>query len=193
MKRIILFLAICIVSIPNHVSGADDPYASRRAYEGQLYDTIVYDPHSKSYFELVKRQAGFSDAWQFARTRSFKGVRGHLATIRSRETWEFLLQTLRPRGNETWIGLRMACRGRTLIWVDGKKLDRRKDYANWGSAWHYKREYRPCKGRDAYGGVVLNTLQRAGYSGKAIKWFVIEPGHGVMDMLIEYPTRGKRE
>lgn len=91
------------------------------AAEGPFPSTPVYNPHSRSYFQLF---ADNSDpgTWDAARTRagakSYKGVRGRLAVVDSAETHEFVLRTfdLTRRKWSVWIGLRYWCNAHLLQW-----------------------------------------------------------------------------
>lgn len=175
------------------VTGGVDPYEAKRSYGGVLYDTPVYDPISKSYFELIKTPGPahtYRGAMKFAKMKKFKGIRGRLAIIRSRETQQFLNRTLRPK-SEAWIGLRMFCHRRVLFWSDGKIHNRRKGYVNWGPKWHYAKDFQPCKRGQKYAGVTLAPIGQAGYAGKGLRWFAIAPTHGVKIAIIEYPTGGQ--
>ena len=191
MKKIRIFLTIFIFSFVGTAHGQVDPYKAKRGYKGVLFNTPVYNPRSKSYFEMVafgqKGQASpgrsYGGAMKFAARRKFKGVRGRLAIIRSKETQKFLIRTFKPRG-ETWIGLRMYCRGRVLFWVDGRRLDRSKDYRNWGRNWFKKGYYVPCNPSSSskYAGIILGNIKGV------VRWIAIEPAHYVRRGFIEYPT-----
>lgn len=185
-RAVLAFLAVACL-LANSAQSQERDLDSLRSYRGYLFDVAVYDPYSKSYFELRHNPAGgrhvanWSEADRIARSKSYKGVRGRLAIIRSREANDFILKTFKPP-NETYIGLRMACsEGFKLIWVDGKILSR-KDYQNWGRMWHYPDAYLPCRGRAKYGGVVYNRLE-----GRP-RWYVIAPAHATVAFLVEYPT-----
>lgn len=184
---------LMIVALP--ARGEIDPYKSLRTHYTDLFNVKVYNSHSKSYFEMKRGTivSKFQTARAYARSQSFKGVRGRLAVIDSKETQQFISRIFQPY-TETWIGLRLTCRPRRLIWITGKEIDRAKDYTNWGAQWHYERKYLPCKGSSRTGGDRFNSL----FAGIAlypfrgvIRWWAIAPGHGVRRALIEYPT-GKR-
>ncbi len=189
-RAVLAFLAVACL-LANSAQSQERDLDSLSSYRGYLFDVPVYDPYSKSYFELGNnpagggsRVAGWPTADRIARSKSYKGVRGRLAIIRSREANDFILKTFKPP-NETYFGLRMACsEGFKLIWVDGKILSR-KDYQNWGRMWHYPYRYLPCTGTGAnakYGGVVYNRLE-----GRP-RWYVIAPLHATVAFLVEYPT-----
>ncbi len=189
-RAVLAFLAVSCLLV-NSAQSQERAFDSLRDYGGRLFDVPVYDPYSKSYFELRNTPAGggtrvanWPTADRIARSKSYKGVRGRLAIIRSREANDFILKTFKPP-NETYIGLRMACsEGFKLIWVDGKILSP-KDYQNWGRMWHYPDSYLPCRGdgiNSKFGGVVYNRLE-----GRP-RWYVIAPAHATVAFLVEYPT-----
>ena len=112
--------------------------------QGPVFDKPIYDPASKSYFELVAvtaLQAGaakvgmvpeapWDKAAAFAAGRVFKGTKGRLAVVKSQETHEFLMQNLRP-AYPAFIGLRYYCKERRLEWITGES-----HAANGFKAWH---------------------------------------------------------
>ena len=167
-------------------------YEARRSYGGVLFNTPIYDPATRSYFELIETRGGasYGRALRAARKRTYKGVRGRLAVIRSQTTQQLINRVFRPDG-EAWIGLRLFCSRRVLLWSDGQRLDKREDYVNWGPQWHYASTYMPCKGRDKYAGVTLSPIRQAGYAGTGLRWFAIAPRHAVSYSIIKYPTGGR--
>ena len=116
-----------------------------------LFNTPVYNPHTKSYFLLVKVKPDEFDPgsegnrWRFAEEYAehhvFKGVRGRLAVIKDLETTAWVETTFRP-GAEAWIGLRYVCNERQLEWTDGTYF-RPGDFQLWTKYW-YQSEERPC-------------------------------------------------
>ncbi len=82
----------------------------------------------------------------------------------------------------------MYCPNRSLLWADGRKHSRGKDYANWGPRWHYPKKYLPCKGGQKFAGVTLAPNNQVGYSGKSLRWFAISARHANPHFIIEYPT-----
>jgi hypothetical protein len=101
--------------------------------QGPVFEKPIYDPASKSYFELVRvtpaqqehhkvgmvPEASFERAAAFAAGRAYKGTKGRLAVVKSQETHEFIMQNLRPPGY-AFIGLRYYCKERTLRWINGE-------------------------------------------------------------------------
>ena len=193
VAAIVFILLLGKIAYAAHPNGDDaDSYKQLRNYEGALVNKPIYDPASKSYFELLEIKGGvpYGRAVRIARSKIFNGIRGRLATIRSKETQHRLDSTLRPDG-EAWIGLWMFCSGRVLLWSDGKNFRKGKDFVNWGPVWHYTKSYIPCKSGDKYAGVTLAPVDKAGYVGKGLRWFAIAPSHAVAYLIIEYPTGGK--
>jgi hypothetical protein len=112
--------------------------------QGPVYGKPMYDPASKSYFELVKvtsQQAPgsaspalpFDKAVHAATGRSFHNTPGRLAIIRSQDTHMFIMQNLRPN-EDTWIGLRYLCKTRTLMWANGQPL-KKGEFTAWHAQW----------------------------------------------------------
>ena len=52
MKNIVSYAFLALFLLTSSTVGATDPYKSSREYRGDLFDIKVYDPHSKSYFEM---------------------------------------------------------------------------------------------------------------------------------------------
>ena len=187
-SRIATLLLLVLFWFPTITYGQSDLYRTLRNNRGELFDTNVYDPHSKSYFGLYRIQSGsYENANNYARSRTFKGVRGRLAVVRSKETQNFIVRTFRPP-DETWIGLRMFCQSRKLRWVTGEDLVRGKHFTNWGRRWHYDDKYPPCKGggiNSLFAGIALVR----DYS--VVRWWAIAPAHFTTSLLIEFPTKGR--
>ena len=119
LGRLILVVTFLSFAFAPATRGETDPYESKRDYYGDLFDVKVYDPHSKSYFEMKRgwRVGRYQQAFAFARSQSYNGIRERLAVIQSKQTQKFINRTFRPF-TETWIGLRLRCRPRGLIWVN---------------------------------------------------------------------------
>jgi hypothetical protein len=111
----------------------------------ELVDSPVYDPVSKSYFEMVDGlkiyhgyQAHEGPNWtqanDFARARVFGGARGRLAVIKSVATHDFLKQTFQPQ-TYVWIGLRYMCANHQLLWANGETFAR-GDFGAWDQRWN---------------------------------------------------------
>ena len=91
-----------------------------------LYDTPVYNPDTKSYFELAPVPVGYSvravnspeASWaasqRLASQRVFKNVRGRLAIVKTKQVNDFLRKVFKP-DKAAWIGLRyLLCYGRLM-------------------------------------------------------------------------------
>lgn len=120
----------------------------------ELLNVPVYDPRTKSYFEMADGAHGlvrgtgvdhegpnWREAYGFAQARSYKGVRGRLALVKDFETHEFLLGTFKPT-TYVWIGLRYWCQARRLEWSDGKMLAP-GSFQAWDKRWD---DSNACKG-----------------------------------------------
>jgi Lectin C-type domain len=118
-----------------------------------IFDTPIYDPEAKRYFELVNatpppgtpypRNEGFDwdGAAADAAKHTFKGVQGRLAVIDAIEVHEFLLRNFRP-DSEAWIGLRYWCTRHKLEWSNGQFMDPGAFNA-WAEEWN--RDMFTCK------------------------------------------------
>lgn len=120
-----------------------------------LLETPVYNPHTKSYFVLVKvgpvdtntgiAGSEYGNFWftaqEHAQEHVFKGVHGRLAVVRDLDTTLWVETTLRPP-DEVWIGLHYICNGRQLQWTDGTYF-RPGDFQLWSTQW-WQSEGHPC-------------------------------------------------
>ncbi len=88
------------------------------------YGPVVYNPHTKSYFQLYRdnHPGRWSDALKRAKTKFYNGVSGRLAHVEDMETHEFLIESLglRHEAEPIWIGLRYWCRFRMLQWTSDR-------------------------------------------------------------------------
>lgn len=112
-----------------------------------LLETPAYNPHTKSYFVLVKVEANDTDSniggseygnfWstaeEHAQEHVFKGVHGRLAVVRDLDTTIWVETTLRPP-DEVWFGLRYLCKKRQLQWTDGSYF-RSGEFQLWPVHW----------------------------------------------------------
>jgi hypothetical protein len=110
-----------------------------------LLNTPVYNPQTKSYFELytpdLKKVRAYKDiyglswraAWRLAPKLEFHGVKGRLAVVKSHAVSEFLKDTFKP-DEEAWIGLRYWCKFHKLQWVTGD-VWKPGDFSLWGRVW----------------------------------------------------------
>jgi hypothetical protein len=156
----------------------------------------MYDPASKSYFELVRvtpaqqeahkvgmvPETSFAKAAQFAAGRAFKGTRGRLAVVKTRETHEFIMTNLRPN-TYTFIGLRYFCKQRQLRWINDEIHP-----ANGFKAWHQNWD----QGDSKY---CLNSTNGPWWMGVAytgvgdgFRWVARGSAKNWNLYLVEYPT-----
>jgi len=150
-----------------------------------------YDAESKSYFELRAyssiRPPGRTWANLGAQVKklTFKGVRGRLAIIRSRETHDFVQREILKKTDKhvtaVWIGLRLFCRGMKLMWVDGH-VRRRGDFAVWNRQWFRNKDITCMTSNFQYMPVSY------GQSGSNWRWQASGPIKNFPHVLVEYPT-----
>lgn len=181
MFRLILHLMFCLMLMA--------PFAGQ-AHAEALYGKPVYNPETKSYFELVRAGAdqGGRKVWldmeAFARMKMFKGVHGRLAKVKSPTVNFFLMSEFRP-DKMTWIGLRMDCRTGQWAWSDGEPFER-GSYSNWHPTkwtWNFGNDPREiCSGNPAFVSVAYYPIQ------ESFRWMVKRAGKGYSSMLVEYPT-----
>ena len=171
-----------------HVSYKDDYMMT-----GSVVDP-VYNPHTKSYFELRWATKGRRWRWVYSEAISmtFKGVPGRLAIINDLETHSFVQSNFRIVA-PTWIGLRYQCGDQSLRWVNGGTSDKSSF-----SAWHYKwarlddircgsfSHYASKTGENfpAHMGVSYVPLGQ----GKSSLWQASGPDKEYDFFLVEYPT-----
>lgn len=128
------FLLTCLVGLAFAATvGQSDGLAS------EALTGVLYEPSSGSYFELHRVKDGFGktrwrDVNKFVEGRLYKGIRGRLAVIKTRQTHEFVRKNFRFR-LPTWIGLRYMCSNRSLVWVTGERVNRGSDFQIWDRSW----------------------------------------------------------
>jgi hypothetical protein len=152
-----------------------------------VYNKPIYDPASKSYFELVKLTKGddadhylpsmnWSNAEAFARRRAYKGALGRLATIKAGDTHFFILTSLRP-STFTWIGLRYSCDTQKFRWSDGTALV--EEFQAWHATWNQSGE--SCL-KGSFMGVAYTPIS------DGFRWVAKGRAKLYTDLLVEYPT-----
>lgn len=155
-------------------------------------DPPVYNPVSKSYFQLLthtSRRGVWGEALEQARAQVFKGVRGRLAVVDTPETHEFIMKQF-DVSNPMWIGLRYWCSFRMLEWV-GLRPYSPTDPGHF-HLWHpqWARNGQEClpnsRGPRAYMGVYYQPLGK-----QAARWQAARPGKGFGLLLVEFPTGEK--
>ena len=152
---------------------------------------IVYDPSSGSYFEFIRYELhSSSSTWGRVRAtvnkRTYKGIRGRLAVIKTRATHEFLRKNLGIT-MDAWIGLRYHCASGKLVWVTGEILRRGVDFEIWHSRWHYESR-NVCGDFDGTENIKYLPVFYANLNGR-LYWRASGPGHYMTGAIFEYPTR----
>ncbi|MFQ5535037.1 MAG: C-type lectin domain-containing protein [Sphingomonadales bacterium] len=158
-----------------------------------LYGKPIYNPETRSYFELVRahESEGGKKRWfemeRFARAKIFKGVQGRLAKVKSASVNFFLMENLRP-DEASWIGLYLDCSSGKWAWSDGEAFAR-DGYTNWHpTKWDYAYGNDPnkiCDGNSPYAAVAYYPIQ------DSFRWFIKRKGKGYDTMIVEYPTGGE--
>ena len=123
----------------------------------------IYDPVSKSYFQLFNDNK-HPGTWAAARVRAeskiYKRIRGRLAEVRNPEIHEFILNhfDIKSERVDVWIGLRYWCKLRMLQWGRSKPFS--PSEPNQFRAWHAVWQRHP----DLPGGVCgMTASSSAGY------------------------------
>lgn len=160
-----------------------------------ITNTPVYNPQTRSYFELVPVSAAegdggiagvlpgmyWSSAQAAAERRVFKGVHGRLAVVRDLQTTEWVEATFQPP-SEIWIGLRYLCNIRQLQWSDGTYF-KRGDWQIWDRHWYQGIGGTFCRSQEAdWAGV---TLDRNGLGVHWVSWGFAKTFE---NYLVEFPT-----
>ena len=156
-------------------------------------EKIVYDPASKSYFQLHsfslsesrggEANGNWNDAQRVANNLSFKGVSGRLAIVKTPEVHDFLLRNFRSIGaNVAWIGMKVDCKSMKAYWTDGTPVDKQAF-----NAWDLKRWYRTnvnCMQNTsiAWMGVYYEPAE------DGFRWQASGPQKAFRHMFVEYPT-----
>jgi hypothetical protein len=143
----------------------------------------IYNPHTKSYFELridLPRPPNWTTAVRYARTKFFKQTRGRLAVVKDIDTHSFLRANFQLH-EEAWIGLRYYCSFRKLVWADGTEHPRSK-FKIWA-----KKRYRTnvnCRRQPGLGFMPIYYLPNA----KGYKWQASGPEKYFPSYFVEYRT-----
>ena len=195
MMRITGYLSVCFRRIL--VFGlfwilCDNPV---RAAEGPFPLTPIYNPSSKSYFQLFGDNHHPGN-WEAARTRaamkSFKNVRGRLAVIDSVETHKFVLQTfdLTRRKVAVWIGLRYWCKTHLLQWDSSRPFS--PSDAGYFRIWHARWSRNDETKGDA---CQFTGSRRSGFApiyyrtiGASTRWQAVGAAKFFPHYLVEFPT-----
>ncbi len=144
----------------------------------------VYNEATKSYFSLGRVPSG-QTKWRrariMARSMSFHGVQGRLATVDSAATMKFIRDNFEIN-NSVWIGGRIICKGSKLLWESGK-IQKKGDYSRWHRQW-YRRGDIKCPRVDYM--PLYITAEREGFY-----WRASGPEKGFNPILVEFRT-GKK-
>ncbi|WP_299614801.1 C-type lectin domain-containing protein [Pelagibius sp.] len=155
-------------------------------------DPPIYNPASKSYFQLLTTTGGqgyWGSALEQARAQVFKGVRGRLAVVDTSETHEFIMKQF-DMSNPIWIGLRYWCSFRMLEWVGLRPYSPTDPghFHQWHPQW--ARHGQGCvpgsSGPRAYMGVYYQPLGK-----QTARWQAARAGKGFSLYLVEFPTGEK--
>lgn len=186
MKRLLIAAGISIL-----VSGG-------ASAEGVKYNQLVYNPETKSYFELHRPKgqvtaAGivWPEASKIAAGENYGGVRGRLAVVKTAATDRFLRETFNS-STAAWIGLRYWCGFKKLQWVTGE-IHALNKFQRWAATWNIKGRNRalssmraecPARaGRTSYFlGIHYWNLE------SGFKWNANSLNTGLNALFIEYPT-----
>ena len=143
----------------------------------------IYNPHTKSYFELridLPRPPNWTTAVRFARTKFFKRTRGRLAVVKDLDTHSFLKANFELH-EEAWIGLRYYCSFRKLVWSDGTEQPRRA-FKIWAKKW-YRTDVN-CRRQPGLGFMPIYYLP----NNKGFRWQASGPQKFFPSYFIEYRT-----
>ena len=156
----------------------------------------VYNPQTKSYFELRNDLFGNNHGWtnakQAAEKLQFKGVRGRLAVVDSLQTHQFLVKNFNLEA-ETWIGLRFWCKYKKLQWVNGK-IHPRDAFNHWDPRWYrYYGSSDPNLQFCRTSGTIESGYMPVYYlpAEKGYRWQAVGSAKGFRHYLVEFPTGGE--
>ena len=91
----------------------------------ESYGPVIYNPHTKSHFQLFRdniHPGRWVSAHARAKTKYYKGVAGRLAHVEDLETHQFLIENLGLKNEKQpiWIGLRYWCALKMLQWTSDR-------------------------------------------------------------------------
>lgn len=163
----------------------------RKGGYGGVFNQPVYNPATKSYFELVGGKIPLR--WWYARLaarrRVWKGVHGRLAVVKNRQVHDFLRRTFRSPF-QAWIGLRYMCSFNTLIWVTGE-IQKRSAFSYWARVWNRYVPRRPGDGKPMCGGTRGYWPVDYYPVASGFQWHANGMNKVFRSFFVEYPT-GKR-
>jgi hypothetical protein len=163
--------------------------------EVPLQSAIIYNPASKSYFQLFNdnvNPGNWEAAQQRAANKIYKGVRGRLAVVDSLDTHNFIIKNfhLDWRDASVWIGFRYWCSVHMLQW-EGSLPYSPSDanhFALWHSSWS-RGNLDPCSsfksGKLGFAPVYYRNI--AG----TVRWQAVGAAKYFTTYLVEYVTNGE--
>lgn len=189
-KSVWLFAVVLVAALSSSYLGSGRILAA-----AELGDPPIYNPASKSYFQLVRNtgRSVWADAYKTALAQTYKGVRGRLAVVDSLETHQFISENFDLSRGAVWIGLRYWCDYRMLMWNDQRPYSP-ADPGHF-QAWHPQwirggYENTSCASwwaKDkAYMAVYYET-----FDGLGARWKAIGPQKGFGRILVEFPLPQK--
>ena len=186
IKRHFVRVALVLVSMIVVGHAGAELNSDKPGHQVILLEGPVYNPHTKSYFELRGCTSGtcgflWSEGDIVARSNVYNGVRGRMAIVRDQETHDFIDQHFKIQGI-VWIGLRFICSARKLLWVDGE-IHKLSAFKVWHNPW-YRSEAQRCSSRPSQQYMSIHYTTEGGH----LQWQAAgfdKLGNGV---LIEYPT-----
>jgi len=163
----------------------------------QLHDKIVYNPGTKSYFEVKDiasvrflmaradiKVAEWRDADKIAEKLTYKDTHGRLAVVKDLETHDFILKNFLPY-DDAWIGLRYWCATKRLQFNDGTFWQPGGFHA-WAETWNQGGAL-SCMEWNTYG---IPQYMPVAYNpvSEGFRWIAKEWHKGYALMIVEYPT-----
>jgi hypothetical protein len=164
--------------------------------QGPAFEKPIYNPATKSYFELVRvtqaqqeahkvgmvPETSWDKAAKFAASRVYKNTKGRLAIVKSQDTHEFIMTNLRPPGY-AFIGLRYYCKDRQLRWVTDE-VHPANGFKAWAQEWD-QGDNKICLGSNTgpyWMGVAYTAI------GNGFRWVARGALKNWNLYIVEYPT-----
>ncbi|WP_168190280.1 C-type lectin domain-containing protein [Luteithermobacter gelatinilyticus] len=175
MRTLCLVLIPCSLILPAY--GQRLPVNEDYQYTGSMQGP-VYNPDTKSYFELRYSWGEWQKAQIESQDLYYKGAQGRLAIIDRPEIHQFIISRFRLPG-PTWIGLQYFCRSKQLKWVDNSDASKAKF-----SAWHTDWANTQVRCADKGYMPVAYVIEK----GYPPRWQASGPHKGYQYYLVEYLT-----
>lgn len=162
------------------------------AADGPVPSAPIYNPYSKSYFQLFDdnlRPGNWVAAKRRAEMKSFKGVRGRLAVVDSKETHDFIIRAFNLTQHKwgVWIGLRYWCVAHLLQWEQGRPYSPSdpSKFKIWHSRWSRNTE-NDCSftesAKEGFVPVYYRTI------GNITRWQAVGAAKYFDYYIVEFPT-----